>query len=149
MLSFYLQKLVNYIVVQMLGSAMPPLKGARQTIGYLGETAAVRYLKKQHFTIVKRNWKTLRGELDIIAMENNELVFVEVKTRLDSVTARLRLLDTITAKKQRKLKFLAEHFMRRHFAHRLAPNYRIDAIGIILAADQKRILQLKHLRRIV
>ncbi|MCC6931808.1 MAG: YraN family protein [Deltaproteobacteria bacterium] len=127
----------------------PPTQGERQSVGYIGETIATRYLKKQRHTIIKRNWKTLRGEIDIIAMEGNELVFVEVKTRINSAIARLRLFDTITERKKRKLKYLAKHFLSKHLYNQTLPSYRIDAIGIILSPDKKKVLHLKHIRRAV
>ncbi len=49
-------------------------------IGKLGEDKAVQYLLKNGFTILERNYRFEKGEIDIIAMEKNVLVFVEVKT---------------------------------------------------------------------
>ena len=50
--------------------------------GTIAEDAAAEYLLEQGFTIVTRRWKTRRGELDLIALEGELLVFVEVKYRL-------------------------------------------------------------------
>ena len=49
-------------------------------IGSEGENRAASYLENKGFTIIKRNWRTKRGEIDIIAVKNDTLVFVEVKT---------------------------------------------------------------------
>ena len=48
--------------------------------GNQGEIRASEYLKSKGFEIIERNWRTNRGELDIIAVKNDILVFVEVKT---------------------------------------------------------------------
>ena len=49
-------------------------------IGNNGENKAADYLENQGYSIIERNWRTNRGELDIIAVKNDILVFVEVKT---------------------------------------------------------------------
>jgi len=50
-------------------------------IGYLGETEAVRFLKKQEHTILRRNYRNRFGEIDIISFDNQKtLCFHEVKT---------------------------------------------------------------------
>ena len=45
-----------------------------------GEKRACQYLLSQGFSIIERNWRTNRGEIDIIAVKNDILAFVEVKT---------------------------------------------------------------------
>ena len=49
--------------------------------GRMGEDAAVLYLKKQGYKILEQNYRTKSGEIDIIAKDGEDLVFVEVKTR--------------------------------------------------------------------
>jgi len=50
--------------------------------GKKGEDLAVEFLKKQGFRIIERNWRYSRmGEIDIIALDDDALVFVEVKAR--------------------------------------------------------------------
>ena len=50
-------------------------------IGNLGENIAAKYLESSGYHILDRNFRARQGELDIIAVDNDELVFVEVKTR--------------------------------------------------------------------
>ena len=52
-----------------------------QEIGKLGEDIAVNYLKQKGYKILDRNFECRQGELDIIAIDKNEIVFIEVKTR--------------------------------------------------------------------
>ncbi|MEO7131956.1 MAG: YraN family protein [Dermatophilaceae bacterium] len=54
---------------------------APHDLGTYGERLAARYLTESGYTIVARNWRCARGELDIIATEPGALVFCEVKTR--------------------------------------------------------------------
>lgn len=49
--------------------------------GKMGENEAIKYLISQGYRIVDRNYRTKLGEIDIIAIKSNVLVFVEVKTR--------------------------------------------------------------------
>lgn len=56
-------------------------KHTNKAIGDYGEKLAVKYLKKQGYKIVKTNYKIRIGEIDIIAMDGDFLVFVEVKYR--------------------------------------------------------------------
>jgi putative endonuclease len=65
---------------------MPSLPGQRHKTsntqtGQAGEDAAAAYLEQQGWMILKRNCRFPGGEIDIIAQDGNELVFVEVKTR--------------------------------------------------------------------
>ena len=55
--------------------------GARGRLGRAGEEAAVEALRAAGYRIVERNVHLRRGELDVIAEEAGDLVFVEVKTR--------------------------------------------------------------------
>ena len=49
-------------------------------VGNEGEDRAASYLLKKGYEILERNWRTSRGEIDIIAYNSHTIVFVEVKT---------------------------------------------------------------------
>lgn len=53
----------------------------KHEIGKLGEDLATDFLIKQNYKIVERNFECKQGEIDIVAIDKNEVVFVEVKTR--------------------------------------------------------------------
>ena len=53
----------------------------KKKLGDRGEDYTARYLEKQGFHIVERNWHSRYGEIDIIAENEKYLLFVEVKTR--------------------------------------------------------------------
>ena len=53
----------------------------KQKTGQLGENLAIQYLMHKEYTILARNWRYGKGELDIIAKKDQYLVIVEVKTR--------------------------------------------------------------------
>lgn len=56
----------------------------KKTFGANGEAHTAHYLEKQGYTIIARNYKKMFGEIDLIALKDDELVFVEVKTRSSS-----------------------------------------------------------------
>ena len=53
----------------------------RHETGKIGENIAVCYLKNNGYQIIQRNFECKQGEIDIIAQEKEEYVFIEVKTR--------------------------------------------------------------------
>ena len=53
----------------------------KKALGRAGERAAVKYLKKSGYKILKRNYRTAYGEADIDALDKDTVVFCEVKTR--------------------------------------------------------------------
>jgi len=59
---------------------MTGVVSATQKTGAEGEALAAGYLEKEGWTVLSRNWRTRRGEIDIIALEADTLVFIEVKT---------------------------------------------------------------------
>lgn len=57
------------------------MKNFNNQTGNSGEALACGFLEKKNYTILQTNYKNKIGEIDIIAMQNNVIVFVEVKTR--------------------------------------------------------------------
>ena len=77
-----------------------------------GEDRAAQYLIKQGYAILERNWRTKGGEIDIIALKDENIVFVEVKT-LPNGTPELLQTELNRGKLQRIVKsskcFLLKH----------------------------------------
>ena len=98
----------------------------RAELGRWGEDVAARELKRRKYKIVDRNVRVGRGELDIVATDRDETVFVEVKTRRDQAFGGARAALTHT--KARQLARLAQTYLRRHPDR--AGAYRIDVVAI-------------------
>jgi putative endonuclease len=101
--------------------------GLRGAVGRAAEERALRYLSGHGLTTVARNFRTRRGEVDLVMLDDGCLVFVEVRTRGSRSFVRASL--TVDARKQRKLQSAALAFLGRYPVFR---NHacRFDVIGI-------------------
>lgn len=57
-------------------------EGYRQKLGAYGEQLAEDFFRRRHYIILDKNFRTRDGEIDLIIKNNDELLFVEVKTRM-------------------------------------------------------------------
>jgi len=103
----------------------------RQQLGRLGEELAVRYLESHDYRLVTRNFKARYGEIDLIALDKNILVFLEVKTRIGRKFGRPE--EAITPRKLREVILTARYYKMLH--PELPEAMRIDVIGIELDFD--------------
>lgn len=115
---------------------------AKDELGRRGEDLAARHLVASGLTIVERNWRCSLGEIDVVARDAGELVFVEVKTR--SSVAFGHPLEAITATKLARLRRLAAAWCEEHPGSH--ERIRIDAIAVI--APRRGAVQIEHLARV-
>lgn len=99
----------------------------RKLLGARGEDVACRFLKRAGYRILHRNYACPAGELDIVALDKNTIVFVEVKTRRDDEQA--EPVDSITTHKRGQIVKAARHWLTAHGYPARA--YRIDAVSVI------------------
>jgi len=109
----------------MRGHADPK---SRAELARIGEDAAARYLQSQGYAILERNYQTPLGEIDIIARQGQELVFVEVKSRTPSDS--FAPSGSVTQHKRRKLVKLAQFYMARRA--RRDQRCRFDVVEVTL-----------------
>src|SRR5947209_19998894 len=84
----------------------------RRWFGTRSERAAARFLKRLGYRIVARNYTCAHGELDLVALDGNCLVFVEVRSTGNETTA--GPAASVDEAKQRRLTRLALHFLQKH-----------------------------------
>jgi putative endonuclease len=95
--------------------------------GNWGEDIAEQFLRKKGFNILHRNWRCERGDIDIVAMDKNCLVFVEVKSGSTEIFGPPEL--RITDSKKRRLYKLASLFLQRAAESQLAnDSNRFDVV---------------------
>ena len=80
-----------------------------KTIGNLGEDIAVSYLEKNKFTILERNYRYKRCEIDIIAEKDNCIYFIEVKIRKNNSFGYPE--DFVSESQKNRIKLAAENYI--------------------------------------
>lgn len=96
-------------------------------LGKIGEDLAANYLLRKGYTILERNWRYSRDEIDIIVRDGNWLVIVEVKTRTSEYFGEPEM--AVTSSKQKSLVRAAEGYIAEHDYR---GETRFDVIGILL-----------------
>ena len=100
----------------------------RQRLGRVGEELARRHLGRAGYDVRETNYRTRRGEIDIVARRDGVLVFVEVRTRRGG---RLGLPEeSVDANKQARLVAMAEEYMQAHETGEV--EWRIDVVVVEL-----------------
>ncbi len=107
-------------------------------IGLRGEDIAAKFLKEKGYYILYRNYKTPYGEADIIAKDNDTVVFVEVKTRSNLSFG--YPFESVNLKKQERLKRIALNYLK-------VANYptkiRFDVISI---SSENGLSKIEHIK---
>lgn len=130
--------MINWVKRLPVLSNLPALH--RTNVGKLGESIAASYLTRKRFRIIERNFKARYGEIDIIAIDQDTLVFVEVKTRISSSFGTPE--EAVTPRKLREVVKTAEYYASLHPT--LPKLLRIDAIGIMLDPTTMSHVALQH-----
>lgn len=112
---------------------------AHNELGAQGEYEALLYLTKQGYTLLAHNWRVAHLELDIVAEQWGEIVFVEVKTRSSEDFA--PAAEAVTLYKKRNLIAAARAYLARNGL--LERPYRYDIITVVGKAQP---FKLTHLR---
>lgn len=105
-------------------------------LGKDGEEQAARYLTEKGYRIIHRNWRSGHHELDIIAMDGTECVFIEVKTRKDTVFGNPE--EAVSNRKIRSIVTAADNYLR---IYKIDNPARFDVISII---SDGRVFKIKH-----
>lgn len=108
-------------------------------LGRLGEKAAKRHLLKKGLKFLTANFKTQRGEIDLILRDNDCLVFVEVKTRSSDQWS--RPAAAVNAGKKRRLSKVAMEYLKQLDDRRV--KFRFDIVEVLWGDGQAR--EIRHL----
>ena len=94
---------------------MGTIEQQKHLLGQWAEQTALLFLQSQQYQYVNKNYHSRFGEIDLIVKRDNELVFVEVKTR--SAGSYAEACEVISYSQQRKIIKTAQFFLQRY------PNY--------------------------
>jgi putative endonuclease len=110
----------------------------RPITGRSGESATETSYVRRGFRVVVRNWKCAIGELDLVLRRSDLLVFCEVKTRRGGRFG--PGFEAVDARKRRKLRALAETFLRQHAFGPVA--VRFDVSSVRLREDGSAVVEV-------
>ena len=108
-------------------------------LGKEGEDEAIRYLKKQGYRILHRNWRSGKKDLDIIAEFQEELIIIEVKTRRDIRFGQPE--ESINERKIRRIIASADAYIRKYC---IDLPVRFDIISLIGTSSPLKIIHIQH-----
>jgi putative endonuclease len=112
----------------------------RHLLGRAAEQLAAEHLARLGYEIVARNHRTRFGEIDIVALDGDTLVFAEVKARRGTGDA----WDNLHARKQQQVRKMAAAFLAEVTDRPTSKELRFDAIGVT-ADPAGRLVSLDHL----
>jgi putative endonuclease len=108
-------------------------------LGAQGENLAVDFLKRRGFIILKKNYECPLGEIDIIAKEKEQIIFVEVKTRASLAYG--MPFEAVDFKKRKKLLNLALYFLKKECVKDYT--IRFDVVSVLFnSMKSKATIQL-------
>lgn len=105
----------------------------RKLLGQKGEDRAAHFLAGQGYKILERNYRTRAGEIDLIALHEGMVVFVEVKTRTSSLFGAPEL--AVTPRKQQRMAKAALGYLRSRKLYQMP--CRFDVVAINAAAERE------------
>ena len=112
----------------------------KQEIGKLGEDIAEHYLKQKGYKILDRNFECRQGEIDIIALDKKEIVFVEVKTRTSNKYGTPS--EAVNKIKQRHMLQTIKYYL---YIRNLSDEFvRIDVIEVYV---KNNIYEVNHIKK--
>ena len=112
-------------------------------LGRLGEEYVARYLRENGCIVIKMNWRDRYGEVDIIAEDNENIIFVEVKTRSEG--AIVSGLEAVDEGKMRRTKNAALMFVKR-LNTELPPRVDVAEVTTRMGEDGKYRWKLNYIK---
>lgn len=108
--------------------------------GKEGEKIAVSFLKEQGYRIVETNFRCMLGEIDIIASDHGEFVFIEVKTRKSGESGYPE--QAVGFKKQKKISQVALYYLQ--VKNLLEAKARFDVVAVTMSGSKEEIKLIKN-----
>lgn len=110
-------------------------------IGRNGEAIAQKYLEKNGYKIITTNYYTRKGEIDIIATQGKEIIFIEVKTRSSIEFG--RPIESVTKNKQKHMYQTAKYYI--HKTKQETKCIRFDVIEVYIINGKIKVNHIKQI----
>lgn len=107
----------------------------RKRLGDLGEETAARHLRAAGYRIVERNYRCHLGEIDCVAVKNDVLVFLEVKSRTSGQYG--GPLEAVDSRKRRRMTRLARYYAMQKGVHDALQ--RFDVVAVWFEGGEPRV----------
>lgn len=111
-----------------------------KTLGNKGEELASDFLIEKGYKIIDRNFRAANGEIDIIAIDKKEIVFVEVKTRRNMLYG--EAIDAITPIKKKHILNTAKFYLYKNNLRKVP--IRFDIIEVYVYRENQNINHIKN-----
>jgi putative endonuclease len=116
------------------------MTGVRQALGAWGERTAEAYLRAGGIAVIDRNWRRRAGEIDLVAIDGETVVFCEVKTRRGLAFG--TGIEGVTARKSQRLRRLAAAWLAENGGH--GRQVRFDVVSVTpVRRAEPRIVHVK------
>lgn len=112
-----------------------------QELGKFGENQAISFLEKQNCEIIARNFSCRQGEIDIIAKDKDEIVFLEVKTRNSDLYG--KAVEAVDNIKQKHIWNAARYYL--YINNLMNAFIRFDVIEVYVKKNRVFINQIRNM----
>ena len=120
----------------------------RTKLGDWGEELAVRFLGEKGYKIIATNYRCAFGEVDIVAMDGEELVFVEVRARRPGIFGTPE--ESVSTHKLRRLMAACQDYLQKSGQENI--QWRVDLISVRLGESRSqnpKVERIDHLRHVL
>lgn len=114
----------------------------KHEIGKLGEKIAADYLEDIGYQIIEKNFNCKQGEIDIIAKDKEEIVFVEVKTRTNMMYG--KPVEAVDMNKQKHIYNSAKYYLYKKSLENIF--VRFDVLEIYLSNKK---IKVNHIKQVI
>ncbi|MDM7856077.1 YraN family protein [Cellulomonas alba] len=116
---------------------------AKDALGRYGEEVAAAHVVRRGWQVLDRNWRAPHGELDLVALDGDELVVVEVKTRRSVVFG--HPAEAVTPVKLARVRRLAAAWLAEHQVR--PASVRVDVVAVLVTPGSP--VRVQHLEGVV
>jgi putative endonuclease len=120
------------------------LSNYKKQVGSFGQNLAGQFLQKRNYKIIRENFAVKEGEIDIICEKDDQLIFVEVKTRLSENFGLPE--EAVNDAKKEKIYIAALKYLEQEQINH--DNFRFDCLAVLIDKVQKK-ATIRHYKNII